>query len=587
MVDVAPPVVPQGSRFALVVLVVLVVLSPWPFGGVHLRATQAVALVSLLTALAAFAWDSWHGRLQLPSRGMLWPFAGLWALAAFQLVPLPEPLHRWIAPGSAFVWHPDVPAAAAVLGTGAHPISIFPDATRRWLAFATGVVALALAAAPALRARRHLLRASVAIVCGGVAVAVCGLVGRLVFGNKLYGVFSVPTVAPFGPFVSKNHFAGYVELAALIAVGLASGLADEARRAEGWLSWIESRRAKWVVLAWGAALLLILAVPASLSRGGFVSLAAGLLAFAVLRLWTRRGSRPAARGVAGGLALGLVLVVGLTAVLPSEARDRVLSLAGISTEHSGAYRLGVWRDTLSLIGSSPLVGSGFGSYVDALPRFKTAAGNLRVEHAESDWLELLAEGGTLALLLVVAVVALGFASWRRRRTEESRLGQALGSAAIAGLVTLLVHGAVDFNMRIPACALVAAVLLGLFAGDGAVSSHRPLGGRLETVAMGAIVAATIGLGTVATWTAGGNAPGLLRRIPASTEKGLRHAGAHHLALDAARHRPADATAWLTLGWLRISTSRAEATALLSWALELDPADDQLRRAAQSMRDTRR
>ena len=66
----------------------------------------------------------------------------------------PQALHRWIAPGSAAVWHPDVPAAAAVLGPGPHPISLYPEATRRWLAFATGVIALALAAAPALRERR-------------------------------------------------------------------------------------------------------------------------------------------------------------------------------------------------------------------------------------------------------------------------------------------------------------------------------------------------------------------------------------------------------------------------------------------------
>ena len=148
-------------------------------------------------------------------------------------------------------------------------------------------MALALAAVPALRVRRLLLRATVAIVAGGVAVALYALVAKLAFGNKLYGIWSVPTVAPFGPFVNKNHFAGYVELAALLAVGLASGLASEARRGPDALSWIESRRARWVVAAWGAAVILILAVAVSLSRGGVVSLAAGLVTFAGLRLGGR------------------------------------------------------------------------------------------------------------------------------------------------------------------------------------------------------------------------------------------------------------------------------------------------------------
>ena len=208
--DIAPP--PAGSTVALSVLVALVVLSPWPFGSVDPWATQTIALVALVTALVAFAWDAWHGSLPLAG-GAAWPWLGLLVLAVLQLAPLPAALHTWLAPGSAAVWHPDVAEAAAVLGAGPHPISLHPEATRRWLAFTTGLVALALAAAPALRERRLLLRATVAIVAGGVAVAVYGLVARLVFADKIYGVWSVPTVAPFGPFVSKNHFAGYVELA--------------------------------------------------------------------------------------------------------------------------------------------------------------------------------------------------------------------------------------------------------------------------------------------------------------------------------------------------------------------------------------
>src|SRR6185503_10948695 len=247
-----------GSKLALVVLVSLAVLSPWPFGSVDPWATKTIALVSLSAALVALAWDARHGAVRI-APWAVWCWLGLWLLGAFQLVPLPASLHALIAPGSAAVWHPEIKEAAAVLGPGPFPISVHPEATRRWLAFTTGLVALALAAAPALRERTLLLRATVALVAGGTAVAVFGLAARLAFGNKIYGIWSVPTVAPFGPFVSKNHFAGYVELAALLAIGLATGLAEEARRDRRFLSWIESRRAKWIVLAWGTAFVLVLA----------------------------------------------------------------------------------------------------------------------------------------------------------------------------------------------------------------------------------------------------------------------------------------------------------------------------------------
>ena len=332
-------------------------------------------------------------------------------------------------------------------------------------------MALALAAAPALRERRSQLRASIAIVTGAVLVAVYGFVARLAFGDKLFGTWTVPTVAPFGPFVSKNHFAGYVELAALLAVGLAAGLADEARHGEGWLSWIDSRRAKWVVVAWGAAFVLVLAVPVSLSRGGVVSLAAGLAFFAALRLWARSRARLSARSLVVLLA-ALVAVVGLViAVLPTESRDRILTLAGITSDQSGAYRLALWRDTLRLAASSPAVGSGFGAYEDALPRFKTTAGNFGVQHAENDHLEFLAEGGVLGTLLGgVAVLMLGLYGLARLRDEEHRLPRALLAASLAGGAALYVHSAFDFNLRIPSNALMAAAILAIGAGSVRPSS---------------------------------------------------------------------------------------------------------------------
>ena len=574
---------PAGSKVALTVLVALVVLAPWPFGSVHLRTTQAIALISLTTALGALLWDGWHRQLQLPPRVILWPLLGLWALAVIQLIPLPEDVHRWIAPGSAAVWHPGVPVAAAVLGRGPHPISLYPEATCRWLAFATGLVALALAAAPALRERRYLLRASVAIISGAVLVAIYAFIARLVFADKLFGVWSVPTVAPFGPFVSKNHFAGYVELAALLAVGLATGLADEARHGSGWLSWIESRRAHWVALAWGAAFVLVLAVPVSLSRGGVVSLTAGLASFVLLRLWARRGSSLTTSRLVvalAGLVLGTALVV---AVLPSESRDRILSLAGITTEQSGAYRLAIWRDTLRLAASSPAVGSGFGAYEDALPRFKTAAGHLHVQHAENDYLEFLAEGGLLGTLLG-GVVALGalFLALKGLRTQSHRLMHAIQTAALAGLATLYVHSGFDFNLRIPSNALMAVLLAALAAsaapqavvpkGAGRIGGHRPT--FLFTVAGSLLLA------LLTHWGAPAWRPSTLARAISPSQPSLRRADLESDLLAHLGRRPADAPAWLALAWLRSGGTSGDPATLGAWAKDLDPGNLGLREAAE-------
>jgi O-antigen ligase len=566
----------QGSRGALLVLVVLVVLSPWAMGAVDPPFTRAIALVSLATALAAAAHGLRGGSLQ-PAPIPLWPLGCLWLLGAAQLLPLPAPLHVRLAPGSAAVWHPAPPEAGAVLGQGPRPISIHPEATRRSLALATGLVALALAAAPALRDRRLLLRAAVAIVAGGAAVALYALVARLAFGNRLYGVWSVPTVAPFGPFVNKNHFAGYTELVALLAIGLATGLASEARRGDGALGWVESRRARYVVLAWGAAFVLVLAVCVSLSRGGVVSLCAGLLTFVLLRLGSRQGRLSPRMLLA--LAAGATLVVGsLAAVLPVEARDRLLSLAGITSEASGSFRLRMWRDALRLAGSSPWLGSGFGAFEDALPRFKTAAGELLVAHAESDYIELLAESGGVGLVLVIAGVALVL----RRGLEgalgaSQRLARGLAAGALAGLVALLVHSAFDFNLRIPSNALVASGLVAVVLAAAPPGDAQRVQ-RTLTTALGLTL-----VGALLTPRAGARLDtGPLTRADRRPGSSLRRANLEADVTSHVRRRPADAAAWLALAWLRYPASPPAAARLAGWAVELDPTSASVRTAASRL-----
>jgi O-antigen ligase len=454
------------SKAAPAVLVTLVVLSPWPFGSAHPRTTQAIALVTLVAALVLLI--ALGRRAPSSPRSVLAPLVGLWLLAGLQLVPFPQSVLEGLAPGPSAVWYPGDPVAAGVLGSGAHPLSVHPEATTRWLAFATGLGVLALLAAPALKERRALVRVAVVTVSGGVLVAVYGLLARVLFHDKLYGLLTVPTLAPFGPFVSKNHFAGYVEMAACLAVGLATGLADEAKRGPGrLLGWLDSPRAARVVFAGGAAGVLALAVPVSLSRGGTVSLAAGLVAFVLVRIATRRRAEGSRRALAVAGAALLVAGVGLALVLPPEARSRVTTLTRTQGGGPDPFRLGVWRDALRLAASSPLVGSGLGAFEDALPPFKTGAGDLRVEHAENDYVELLAEGGVaagaLAGLLIAAALVGGL---RSVRDEPHRAAQGIRAGALAGVAALLVHSAFDFNLRIPSNALLFVLLVAIVLRPG-------------------------------------------------------------------------------------------------------------------------
>jgi hypothetical protein len=348
------------------------------------------------------------------------------------------------------------------------------------------------------------------------------------------------------------------------------------------------------VAAWGAAAILVLAVPVSLSRGGVVSLAAGITAFVAIRLSTRPSHRPGPRTtILAGAGLA-VIVVAVALVLPSEARERVGTLGDV--ERADAYRLEVWGDTLRLVASSPVVGSGFGAFADALPHFKTGAGNVRVEHAENDYLELLCEGGLVSFCLAgMAVAALLLSGWRAVHDEPHRLPRGVRAGALAGLVAVLVHSTFDFNLRIPSNALLAALLLACVLPSWSAPGIRDIETRLDRTgprrARGLLpfiqaspFVLALALAIFGPWTPQEIDTGVLQRAAVGGGSGLRGAVLERDVLVQLRRRPADATAWAVLAWLRLPRVPQEADALAAWSQRLDPQHTPLKVASQRVRE---
>lgn len=554
------------------VLVGLAVLSPWPFGSVTPLAVHLITLAALTTSAIALAWAS-PADLRLPDVPLL-PLLGLLVLGLLQLLPLPGGLHAALAPGSHAAWSPTSPAAGAVLGGGPHPISLYPAATSRALLLGSGLCGLALLAAPALGRVSNAILSAAVVAAGGMVISAYGILARGRFGTLLYGRIPVPTVSPFGPFVSKNHFAGYVGMAALLALGLAAGLASRG----GGREWTTGRRASGVVLALVAALAMALGVLVSLSRGGAISLAVGVLAFTAFRVRQRRGG-----GLVGpllpSLAVAMALALLLLFVLPPEAHERLRSLAGTS------FRLDTWRDTLRMASSSPWVGQGFGSFEDAYPRFKRGHGELRVEHAENDYLETLAEAGLLGLALALAAFLLPVV--RVLAARPSSLLRGLGAGALAGLVALLAHSAFDFNLRIPSNAILAAFLASVVAAGAPVRPVPTRASRAAAVAFGlaALLALTrpaFPVDPSAAWERARNEARLAAASVVPEARVLRLERTERALRAILRWRPAHAEAWLLLAATRAEQGDPSARELARHALGLDPERPDLRSAAEAL-----
>jgi O-antigen ligase len=326
-----------------------------------------------------------------------------------------------------------------------------------------------------------------------VAVAVLALVQRFAWNGRILWFFipldwpsGLPDPRPrvSGPFISRNSLAGYLSLLLPLVVvwstvrsHLDAGAPTVGRR----------------LLRWAGATAVATAILLSLSRGGWIAAAAGMLCLVVLLQRLPRGERPAwlrARRLAAAAAIAAVLAAGL-ALVPfdeGEPNDLDARIAQTFSDSSSLVeRVGYWRAASRLVRDFPLLGVGLGAWPEIALRYDPApAGGGFPREVHSDYLQLLAETGLVgALLAGVFAVAL-VQRIGARLAVRSPAGLPIAAAALAGMVALATHAFVDFDFQIPAVPVALAIL--------AAAAARPLLPRAEPRRR---VAARVGAGALA------------------------------------------------------------------------------------------
>jgi len=504
-------------------LLLAIVLAPWPYGGAADPARYAIVALVLLAA-ALFALGRALAGEGLPRLAL--PAAALTALGLFQMV---------VGASAAPVWTAE---AVLVLAAMSSAVVFWSERARD-------------------RAAAVRLAAAVLVVCA--AEAAFGAVQWSLAPDRIYGQATPIVTTPFGSYVNHNHFAGLVEMGIVLAAAMALGL-----------SRLRGGATPAVIGLAGLALGLVAVQVASRSRGGLIALAAGLAVAG--GLWARAASHRGVRLRAAPLAAGVLVVLAFgLAVVPEGTRAHLGTIFRGRPDSSGDYRLDVARDTLRLWAAHPLLGTGLGAYADAFPEFKRAHGEVRTTHAENDAIEFLAEGGLAGVALAAWLAAMavrGLVLRLRHGRDPFRKSIAVGAAG--AVAALAVHSLFDFNLRLPANALVFASLLGLAASP---REPPPAVGTRTLPALGAAV--LLLLGTAAVWRAAG-AVALERALRdgdpqmrvAALDTVLRH---HPYLAEAYRAR---ALAWrdLAIGRMGFAAPRLErADRDLGSALRLRPS----------------
>lgn len=307
-------------------------------------------------------------------------------------------------------------------------------------------------------------RLVLALLAMGIFEAFYGLIQYLTgWQHIFYYVKKFYLEDATGTYINRNHFAGFLEMILPFAVVFAlqrvwtmrKTIPVETAHTRKLLSSAELP----VFLFWiFIAAMLFAALVSSHSRMGILSSLVSLIAVLTLAGTTTLSAKT--RLVVG--IVFLLSIAGLAVWVGSDPAIARFETLNDQYTHPGKDRVSIWRDTLLLIRRHPILGSGFGSFATVYPSVQTAFLNNVVDHAHCDYLEVATELGLPGAFFVFgAIFWILRLTFRRCKKDFADYDKATSLACLGSIAAILLHSLTDFNLYIPANALIFVIILAL------------------------------------------------------------------------------------------------------------------------------
>lgn len=299
----------------------------------------------------------------------------------------------------------------------------------------------------------------VVVIAGiGFFIALLAILQKLTGTTRIYWLRDASYASPFGPYICRNHFAGYIGMAIPLSMGLLSARLARITFSQN-ITWrdivrvFESHLLENIMLTF-AITIMISALFLSLSRGGMVSFIISIIVFVVL-IGLRRTKAVISKG---RIVLTSVLVATFAMLLWLGLNPILDRLSNLSSPE----RYTVYENTFAMAKDFLTCGTGLGSFLYIYPKYKTLTSQAIFDHAHNDYIELFSECGIPGCLILIAAVITFFWKILKRwweRCDPYAKGITLGG--ICSIIAILFHSFGDFNLHIPANALFLSFILGL------------------------------------------------------------------------------------------------------------------------------
>jgi O-antigen ligase len=281
-----------------------------------------------------------------------------------------------------------------------------------------------------------------------------------------------------GTYICPNHLAGLLEMLLPLAVAYAV---------------VGRGKPLTKILIGYAALVMVAGIAVTASRGGWVSTCLALVAVTMLMLTQRAFRLPSA--ILLVLLIGGITVAATRTNFLTQRFNRAFNAGKVDLD----ARFEMWNSAVRMWRDHKWVGVGPGHYDLRFRIYRPASLQLQPDRAHNEYLNTLADWGVVGAALIavsLGLLGVGFVkTWKHVQrgdrafasNQSDKFAFMLGAGG--GLFALALHSVVDFNLHIPANAMIAVTLMALltshwrFATDRFWFSARWPGKLVATVAM--------------------------------------------------------------------------------------------------------
>lgn len=342
--------------------------------------------------------------------------------------------------GASVYWNPLNGPVLGLLAIGALQLlfhgTAYPFLTRVMLLKLAAYFLVLFLVAQAFRERKDLYRLAWFLMGFGFLVSLLAIIQHFTSASEIYWLSDLKIEGePFGPYVNRNHFAGFVELT------LPTGLAMMAFR---------GLKRDIFPLAILLTVVPVTALMLSASRGGIIGFSLEIVVLVLLarsrKAW--QGQRATVAAIVALVAVGAVAWVGISRAVErfSETSIHDVTLGRRASMFRGAAH--IFRD-------HPIKGTGLGTMIDVFPAYEPAYDGKLIDHVHDDYIEGLAETGLLGGICGALFLWMLYQEARKNfAAEQGHFSRAIHAGAIMAVTGLLLHSFVDFNLQIPANALL-------------------------------------------------------------------------------------------------------------------------------------